>query len=249
MFIYLRIMNARSLPQSRLWSYLIQTHLYATHLCVTRDLPCAVFLRRPLIKHPFLPHMLFRYHAQLVYQILRGSHIWHRSLETTSQPDASWRHWFRATPDFESEDARQVSVSPISKLLSISVYGGLFLPSLACVPCKDGEIDADIRKVYCQKSVIRIIIRRPISKSRYEDKPREKLKIPFNNSTTLKNLMYLMKYFCTNYYHYTTSCKWHFEIGVSPTTPNTCISHTLLVKRSRTKLPVCAARTFSVCPC
>jgi len=102
-------------------------NLYATHLRVTRGLPFVqrIFLRRPLIKHPFLPHMLFRYHAQLVYQILRGSHIWHRSLETTSQPDASWRHRFRATPDFESEDARQVSVNPISKLFSISVYGGL----------------------------------------------------------------------------------------------------------------------------
>lgn len=120
----------------------------ATHLRVTCVLPFAqrILLRRSLIEHPFPPCVLFRYHAQLVYQVLRGSHIWHRSLETTSQPDTSRRHRLWATPDFEPEDARQVSVSPISKLLRslyLGTHSGFFPPYLA----------RDVLRVKTEKSI------------------------------------------------------------------------------------------------
>lgn len=64
---------------------------------------------------PFPLRAFFRYHAQLIHRILRGSYLQHRDLETTSQPDTSRRHRLRATSDSASEDARQVS--PIANLL------------------------------------------------------------------------------------------------------------------------------------
>lgn len=124
----------------------------------------------PLIE-PFPLCAFFRYHAQLIHWILRGSYLRHCDLETTSQPDTSRRHRLRATSDSTSEDARQVS--PISESCVFSyfdIHNELFSPRVFRAKTQDrywiwfwtSEKPSCWNFIYLEHSIL-------VSKSKYDE--------------------------------------------------------------------------------